>query len=387
MVEGEKIPFWRDQRVLQVIVQVVVVVIVGVAIAFLGNNLVRNLQRLGLSFGFGFLDRPASFGISDTPISYSATEPYVRAILVGILNSLRVMFFGIILTTFLGITVGISRLSSNWLVRQIATVYVEILRNTPLLLQLFFWYFAVFLKLPRVDNPVVFPGSIFLTNRGMDIPWPAGTLQTWLALGFLVLSAVILPILWHKQTQVIVENPQLGRTFGLILTGVAIAFLLVLFFGLDWIHPQLDRNASSIRGGLNLSPEFATLLIGLTFYTAAFIAEVVRGGIQSVEKGQWEAAKALGLKPGLVMRLIIFPQALRVIIPPLTSEYLNLAKNSSLAIAIGYNDIYAISNTVANQTGRSIEMLLIIMGSYLTINLIISLGMNWFNRSVQLKER
>ena len=378
------IPFWRDSRVLRIFGQVVVLAIVIAAIAFLGNNLVNNFRRLNLTFGFDFLSRPASFGIGNPPFSYRPTDPYTRAILVGLINSLRVMFFGIILATIVGVTVGIGRLSDNWLVRQLATVYVEVLRNTPLLLQLFFWYFAVFLKLPRSDNPLVIGGRIFLSNRGLNIPWFASTMQTWLSLAFMVISIILGIVFWRKRIQAI-ERGESDRTWLWLFWINAIAIILVFSFGLDWEIPILTER--SIIGGMSLSPELATLLIGLSIYTAAFIAEVVRAGIQSVSKGQWEAAKALGLKSGAIMQLIIFPQALRVMIPPLTSEFLNLAKNSSLAIAIGYNDIYAIANTISNQTGKSVEMLLIIMFSYLTINLIISAIMNQFNRSVQLKER
>ena len=387
MANPEKIPFWRDTRILQIVGQAIAVVIVVVVLAILGSNLNRNFQQLGLSFGFDFLDRPASFGISDTSISYSPTDPYSRAIVVGLINSLRVMIIGIVFATILGIAVGIGRLSDNWLVRRLTTVYVETIRNTPLLLQLFFWYFAVFLKLPAIDNPLTLPGSIFLTQRGLDLPWFTGTLQSWLTLAFIAISLVLIVFLWRRRTQIMVQQGRSGETLKWLMIALAIAAILAIVFALDWTQPQLNPDNNIITGGLNLSPEFATLLIGLTVYTAAFIAEVVRAGIQSVNLGQWEAARALGLKAGLVMQLVVFPQALRVMIPPLTSEYLNLAKNSSLAIAIGYSDIYAVSNTTSNQTGRSVEMLLIVMASYLTINLAIALLMNWFNRSVQLQER
>ncbi|MGF1477892.1 MAG: amino acid ABC transporter permease [Cyanophyceae cyanobacterium] len=383
----EKIPFWRNQRVLQIVGQAIVVLILIAVVAVLGSNLSRNFRQLGLSFGFGFLDRTASFGISDTVIPYRPTDPYLQALLVGLLNSLRVMILGIILASVLGITVGIGRLSDNWLVERIATVYVETIRNTPLLLQLFFWYFAVFLKLPSIDNAVRFPGPIFLTQRGMDIPWFAATTQTWLSIAVIIASVVLIGFLWQRRTRVMVQQGQSGQTLKLAIIALAVVAVLAIIFGLDWSQPQLNASANTIGGGLNLSPEFATILFGLVIYTAAFIAEVVRAGIQSVNRGQWEAARALGLKSGLVMQLVIFPQALRVMIPPLTSEYLNLAKNSSLAIAVGYADIYAVSNTTSNQTGRSLEMLLIVMSSYLTINLVIALIMNGFNRSAQMKER
>ncbi len=382
--QQEKIPWWRNSIFLSVLGQLVLLAIVIAIIFFLGNNLVNNFQRLGLNFGFNFLSRTASFPIANPIIPYSPTDPYAKAILVGLINSLQVMFFGIIIATIIGITVGIGRLSDNWLVRQLATIYIETLRNTPLLLQLFFWYFVVFLKLPKIDNPVTIGGKLFLTNRGMDIPWFRVTFQTWLALAFLI-SAIILGIVfWQKRIDAIEEGKSTTIWFNLSWLN-AIAALMVFIFVIDWNIPQFD--GKSIIGGVNLSPEFATLLIGLSIYTSAFIAEVVRAGIQSVNQGQWEAARALGLKPSLVMQLVIFPQALRVMIPPLTSEFLNLAKNSSLAVAVGYNDIYSISSTISNQTGKAIEMLLVVMVTYLIINLIISLMMNWLNFSVQIPER
>jgi general L-amino acid transport system permease protein len=377
-----KIPLWHNQRAINVALQVVVILFVISVLIVLGNNLVNNFQQKNIRFGFDFLSSKASFDISDRVIDFRPNDPYIKAILVGLLNSLRVMVVGIILATIIGITVGIGRLADNWLVRQIATVYVEILRNTPLLLQLFFWYSAVFLNLPRIDNPLVLPGSIYLSNRGIDIPWPAGTTSTWLALG-LICGSVILAIIVGRRQIKAEQHGSTAKILQVVLIGIAIAATFALVWGLDWRQPQLDRKASVILGGLNFSPELATLLIGLSVYTAAYIAEVVRAGIQSVSKGQWEAARALGFKPSLVMQLVVFPQALRVMIPPLTSEYLNLAKNSSLAIAIGYSDIYAIANTIFNNTGRSVEMLLIVMVAYLMINSIISLVMNWLNARVQ----
>jgi general L-amino acid transport system permease protein len=272
-------------------------------------------------------------------------------------------------------------------VRQIATIYVELFRNTPLLLQLFFWYSAVFLKFPKIDSPIIIADSIFLSNRGMAIPWPGGNMQTGLSLIFLAVSVVLGAFLWQKRTQVIVRHGVPGKTYSLILILIAIAAFLVLLIGLDWQVPKLNEELGRYEGGLTLYPEFASLLIGLTIYTAAFIAEAVRAGIQSVSQGQWEAAKALGLKPSLVMQLVIFPQALRVIIPPLTSEFLNLAKNSSLASATLYKDVFAVSYTLAEKTGRAVEMMLVVMATYLIINLLVSLLMNNFNRFVQLKER
>ncbi len=385
MSQTKKIPFWRNSRILTIIAQVVILAIVVAIFIFFGNNLANNFRSLGLNFGFEFLTRNASFDIANPPIEFSPTDPYLKAILVGLLNSLQVMFFGIIIATILGITVGISRLSNNWLVRKLATIYVETLRNTPLLLQLFFWYFAVFLKLPRIEDSLSIGNTIYLSNRGMSIPWFIGNLQ--LGFSFIVIITAIISAIffWRKRIKVIEETGDSGQNWLYLIIGSLIIVVAAFFFGIDWNLPQYESN--SITGGINLSPEFATLLIGLSIYTASFIAEVVRAGIQSVSKGQWEAARALGLKPGLVMQLVIFPQALRVMIPPLTSEFLNLAKNSSLAIAIGYNDVYAISNTISNQTGKAVEILLILVSIYLTINLIISLAMNRLNKLVQLKER
>ncbi len=382
--QQEKIPWWRNSILLSVLGQLAFLAIVIAIIFFLGNNLVNNFQHLGLNFGFNFLSRTASFPIANPIIPYSPTDPYAKAILIGLINSLQVMFFGIIIATIIGVTVGIGRLSDNWLVRQLTTIYIETLRNTPLLLQLFFWYFVVFLKLPKIDNPVTIGGKLFLSNRGMHIPWFRLTFQTCLALAFIISAIILGIVLWQKRINVIEEGRSATTWFNLSWLN-AIAALIIFIFVIDWNIPQFD--GESIIGGVNLSPEFATLLIGLSIYTSAFIAEVVRAGIQSVNQGQWEAARALGLKSSLVMQLVIFPQALRVMIPPLTSEFLNLAKNSSLASAIGYKDIYAVSSTISEQASKPVEMLIIVMITYLIINLIISLMMNWLNFSVQIPER
>ncbi|WP_300504430.1 ABC transporter permease subunit [Crocosphaera sp.] len=386
----EKIPFWRDSRIIKVIIQILIISSILLLIIVFGSNLVNNFRQLGLTFGFGFIFDPelnSRFNIGDSPIPYQPTDPYYKAVLVGLLNSLRVMISGIILAFFLGVIIGLGRLSDNWLVQKIATIYVETIRNTPLLLQLFFWYFAVFLKFPKIDNPLILFNSIFLSNQGVYFPFPLANLQTFLAILTLFLGVVIAFLIWRKQTKTIIQQGTTGRIYNIALIMIIIVSILTIFFGLDWQFPSYDSQIKRIEDGLNISPEFATLLTGLTIYTAGFIAEVVRSGIQAVSQGQWEAAKALGLNSSLVMRLVIFPQALRVMIPPLTSEFLNLAKNSSLAVAIGYNDIYAVSNTISNQTGKSIEMLLIVMATYLIFNLIISTFMNSLNRLVQLKEK
>ncbi|MEA5505643.1 ABC transporter permease subunit [Halotia wernerae UHCC 0503] len=306
---NSKPPIWRDNRFWLIATQLIAVFLAVIVVTIIWGNLIRNLQQLGIQFGFDFLKQQASFDIGETIINYNPTDTYGRALWVGLINSLRIAVIGIFLTTIVGITAGIARLSDNWLVRKIALVYVEIFRNTPLLLQLLFWYFAIFLSFPKRENQISLWGFAGLSQNGLELPW------------------------------------------------------------------------------FTLSPEFSALLLGLVFYTGAFIAEIVRGGIQSVPKGQWEAARSLGLKPGLVMRLVIFPQALRVIIPPLTSQYLNLTKNSSLAIAIGYPDIYFVASTTFNQTGKAVEVMLLIMLTYLTLSLTISVVMNLFNRTVQIPDR
>lgn len=304
-----KSSLWRNVRFWRFAGQAIAVVLIIFLFAFLGANLNRNLAQLGIRLGFGFLQSQAGFSIGETLIPYQPSFSYSRALVVGLLNSFVVILTGIGLATLVGVAAGIARLSSNWLVRNLAVLYVETLRNTPLLLQLFFWYFAVFLSLPRADIAQPFLGFL-ISNAGITFPW-----------------------------------------------------------------------------GLQLSPEFSALVLGLSIYTGTFIAEIVRGGIQSVPKGQWEAAKSLGFKPAQMMRLVVFPQALRAIIPPLGNQYLNLAKNSSLAIAVGFPDLYAVSSTTFNQTGRAVEIMLLISVTYLAISLSISLLLNLYNRSVQFVER
>ncbi|MEO0375115.1 MAG: ABC transporter permease subunit [Cyanobacteria bacterium P01_A01_bin.17] len=369
--------------------QAAVVLLVGYGILYFGLNLALNLQRLNLPFGFDFLERQAGFSIGETPIAYQPTDVYARALWVGLLNSLKVMGTGLVLTTVVGITVGIARLSNNWLVRQLALVYVEVLRNTPLLLQLLFWYFAVFLALPNFSDRIQWPGPILLSNQGILIPWLLGNPATGIWGICLLLGSISAIFLWKRQVRQQLEQGHPGQLktwpLGAIALSILVAGIWTQQTPLTLSLPQVTVGKAT--GGLTLSSEFATLLVGLTLYTAAFIAEIVRAGITAVNQGQREAAQALGLKPGTTMRLVIFPQALRVIVPPLTSQYLNLAKNSSLAIAIGFPDIYAVASTTFNQTGRAVEVLLLLMATYLTISLLISLLMNLYNRSIQLVER
>ncbi len=383
--QEQKIPLWRDDRFWRIAGQVIVVIGVIAFFGILGSNLVRNLQQAGIGFSFEFLGNNASFAISESVIPYNPSlDSYSRVLMAGLLNTLRIAISGIILTTIVGIFAGIAQFSDNWLLRKLSVIYIEIVRNTPLLLQLLFWY-AMFLQLPSVEEKFDLAGIIFLSKRGINLPFPASP-QIWLWLAALVVTAIAAFFLWQWRTKIIVEQGQSGQPQLITLWLTVITAILIIVFGFGWQAPQ-SPEPGTIETGLRLSIEFTSLLMGLVFYTGAFIAEIVRAGIQSVPKGQWEAARSLGLKSGLVMRLVVFPQALRVIIPPLNSQYLNLVKNSSLAIAVAYPDLYNVANTTFNQTGRVIQVILIIMITYLLLNLIISLLMNLLNISVQLKER
>lgn len=370
---------WRDVRVLRVAAQVLVVGLVGLLAAFLLRNLLGAMDQRGLSFGFDFLDSTAGFEISETPIRYNATDTYGRAFLVGLLNTLFVSVVGIVLATILGIVVGVARLSRNFLVNRVAAGYVEVMRNTPLLVQLFFLY-AFLLQLPGVRDSVALPGSIYLNQRGLSVPAPvlASTFGAWMI-------SVVLGLALAIGGWMLLRGRARSAALLALVVVPAIGWVVVGEAPLGVDVPVLER--FNFAGGLSLSSAFTALLVGLVLYTAAFIGEVVRGGIQAVRRGQIEAARALGLSEGHILRLIVFPQALRVIVPPLTSQYLNLAKNSSLAIAIGYPDLFSVSTTMANQTGQPVSVIVMVMGTYLSISLVTSLFMNIYNRRVQVLER
>lgn len=382
---------FRDDRFWKIAGQAIAVICVIAFILSLESNLAINLRQLGIQLGFDFLGSQASFDIGESLIPYDPSSSFIQAILVGFINSLRIMILGIIFATLVGLIVGIARLSENWLVRNLATIYVEILRNTPLLLQLLFWYSAVFIALPKLEGNTQLSGPIYWTNRGIAIPWLTANSSTglWLILCTGGILAAIFLGQWRTRLQI--ERGEIGRPWLWAGGAIAISILLASIltqnppFNLDF--PRIT-SSFQIEGGLKLTPEFSALLTGLTLYTASFIAEIVRAGIQAVPKGQWEAGKALGLQPGVLMRLVILPQALRVIVPPLTSQYLNLMKNSSLAVATGYPDLYfVVASPMLSQTGRAVEAMAIIMVTYLSLSLIISLAMNLYNKTVQLKER
>ena len=368
----------------------IIAVIAVVALGwFLFQNTQANLEKRGIISGFAFLNNSAGFGIAQHLIDYSESDSYGRVFLIGLLNTLLVSFIGIVLASILGFALGVARLSPNWLISKLATVYIEIFRNIPPLLQILFWYFAVFLALPGPRQSLDVGETFFLNSRGLYMPAPSPSES--FGLFTLVLLATIVGIIalgrWAKQ-----RREATGMIFPLLWTSLALIVvvpgLTVLVAGnpLVWSVPELT--GFNFRGGWVMIPELMALTLALTIYTAAFIAENVRSGIMAVSHGQTEAARSLGLRSGVTLRLVIIPQALRVIIPPLTSQYLNLTKNSSLAAGIGYPDMVSLfAGTVLNQTGQAIEVIAITMSVYLAISISISLLMNWYNKRIALTER
>ena len=355
----------------------------------LWDNLQTNLSSRGITTGFGFLDTESGFGIVSHLIEYSESSSYGRAFLVGLLNTLLVSFIGIILATLLGLIVGVARLSSNWLVSRMALAYVEIIRNIPLLLQIFFWYFVVLRSLPSPRQSINWWDAIFLNNRGVYIPSPLPedgfSLVGWIFGAALLLSIVLFRWAKKRQYQTGKIFPRWRVTMGMVV-GLPLLFYFIQGAPLGWELPAL--RGFNFQGGLVMIPEFMALLLALSIYTASYIAEIVRSGIQAVNRGQSEAALSLGLSYGQTLRLVVLPQAVRVIIPPLTNQYLNLLKNSSLAAAIAYPDLVSVfAGTVLNQTGQAVEVIGITMGVYLLISLSISLFMNWYNHKMKLVER
>ncbi len=377
--------FLGNPTLRSIVYQTVLCVIVALLAWAAISNAIENLARARIATGFGFWGTTAGFDISQTLIDYSAnSSTYGRAFWVGLLNTLLVGVLGIIGATILGFLIGIARLSSNWLAAKVAAGYVELIRNVPLLLQLLFWYNAVLKALPDTRDSYVVAGSIYLNNRGLVLPhvtWQDGIAVPMVALAGGIAAAVIYRF-WARRRQMRTGQPMpvLGIALALIVLPLA-AVLLVKGVPVSFEFPQ--RGRFNIVGGTEVLPEFAALLFGLIVYTAAFIAEVVRAGIQAVPTGQIEAAHALGLRPNLALRLIVLPQAMRVIIPPLTSQYLNLVKNSSLAVAIGYPDLVQVfTGTVLNQTGQAVEVVALTMAVYLAISLVTSLAMNLYNRMI-----
>ncbi|HEX6441256.1 MAG TPA: amino acid ABC transporter permease [Stellaceae bacterium] len=381
-------PPWNDPKVRGIAYQML---FVGVVVAlgwFLVHNTLTNLQRQNIASGFGFLDREAAFSIGEALIPYSPADTYFRAFLVGLTNTLYVAALGIVLATILGTVMGLARLSSNWLIRKLAQVYVETFRNIPLLLQLFFWWGLLRGTAPAPRQAWQPLPDVFVSNRGVVFPVPEpSSAYPWMFLAFAVGVAASWAIWqWARRRQA-----RTGRQFptGWAGLGLIVGLPLIVFLGFG-APLRMDVPALkgfNFSGGTAVSPEFAALLLGLVIYSGSFIAEIVRAGILAVSWGQSEAAMALGLTNGQRMRLVVLPQALRVIVPPMTSQYLGITKNSSLAVAIGYPDLVSIANTTMNQTGQAIEGISMIMAVYLAISLLISLFMNLYNRAVALVER
>ena len=355
---------------------------------YLISNTLSNLEKQSIATGIGFLQEEAAFEIGESPIAYSAADTYGRALFVGFLNTLIVSFVGIILTIILGTFIGIARLSSNWLVSKLAAIYIEVFQDIPVLLQLFFWYAFFYNILPGPRQAWHPFAGVFLSNRGLafGIPHPH-PVYNYMAIATIIGCMVIYIVRrWARLRQ-----SRTGKIFPVFRVSLAVFFIFPIITWLIGGAPSAMNvpilKGFNFQGGWNISPEFTALLLGLILYTAAFVAEVVRAGIQSVSKGQTEAALSLGLKPGLVLNLVVLPQALRVIIPPLTSQMLNLTKNSSLAVAIGYPDFVSVAGTTINQTGQAIEGVALMMIVYLSLSLITSAFMNWYNKKMKLVER
>ncbi len=386
--------FLYDPKVRGIFYQIVLVAAVVFLFYVAATNAIENLQRAKIASGFGFLNNTAGFDVSQALIQFSAAgSTYGDAFIVGLLNTLIVSAIGIFFTTILGFVIGIARLSKNWVVAKVAMVYVEVLRNIPVLVQLLFWYIAVLGSLPQPRNSLEMGAGFYLNARGLFMARPIYAPNMWILITAFVIGLVgaFLYRRWARQQQ-----EQTGRqspvgkvTLALVLGLPLLTWIVLALAGVNPISFELPRKGTfNLTGGMQILPEFVALLLGLVTYTAAFIAEVVRAGILAVSKGQTEAAGSLGLKPGQILRLVVIPQAMRVIVPPLTSQYLNLTKNSSLAVAIGYPDLGQVfMGTVLNQTGQAIEVVVITMGVYLTISLITSFIMNIYNRRVAIVER
>ena len=380
---------WRHEESRAVVMQILVIFAVFGSFGWLISNLVTNFAALNKNFGFDFLSQPAGYDINQTLIEYTNRSSHFRAALVGLLNTFMVAIFGIILATIMGVILGIIRLSNNWLARNVTYWYIEFTRNVPILLYVLLWHGIIINTLPHPKKAMSLGDVSFLTNRGFYVPEPIAEVGIS-ALYLAIVAAIVFVVFFTRYAKKL--QSETGRQLPVfwVNLGVLIIVPLIAFLAagspISFEYPVLK--GFNFKGGMHLLPEFVALTFALAIYTAAFIAENVRAGILAIHKGQREAAEALGLRPGRVMSLVILPQARRVIIPPLTSQYLNLTKNSSLAIAIGYMDLVAtLGGITLNQTGREIETMLMVMGMYLAISLAISMGMNWYNSSVKLVDR
>ena len=380
---------YHDPRYRALFYQAVLLAVVAWGGYSIFSNTTDNLARQGIASGFGFMSQPSGFGIVSHLIPYDEDSSYGSVFLVGLLNTLLLATLGIVLSTIMGLVIGVARLSRNWLVSRLAAVYVETFRNIPLLLQIFFWYFAVLRNLPGPRQSLIFGDILTLNNRGLYFPTPTIESGAGLVFTAFVVAAVVASLIWIWAGRRLRDT---GQTFPALSFGLGLVVILPTFSivaggaSISWDWPAL--RGFNYRGGAVMIPEFVAMLVALTAYTTAYIAEIIRAGIISVDRGQREAALSLGLRPGQTLRLVVLPLAMRVIIPPLTSQYLNLIKNSSLAAAIAYPELVAVfAGTVLNQTGQAVEVIALTMTVYLTISLIISLLMNWYNARLALVER
>lgn len=385
---ARSVPLWRNPDARAIAFQAIAIVGIILLAVYLVSTTLTNLEQRGIRSGFGFLDNEAGFRIGETLIPYRASDSYAHAFLVGVINTVYVSMLGIVLATIIGVVVGISRLSHNWLIARLASAFVETVRNIPLLLQLFFWYAAITSLLPAVSDAVIVLPGFFLSKSGLMFPvLDFGIVLAFMGVALVLgVAAAVGYSKWAKKRQ-----DRTGEQSPVFLVGAALIIgLPILAWLLGGAPTSVDipeKGRFTYTGGSSVTPEFLALLLGLTIYTSGFIAEIVRSGILAVPWGQTEAASAIGLSRGRVLRLVVLPQALRVIVPPLTSQYLNLTKNSSLAVAIGYPDLVSVANTSLNQTGQAIECISIMMAIYLTLSLSTSAFMNWYNRRVALVER
>ncbi len=388
-LKPSKPPIWNDPKYRALFFQLLLMFGVGYFIYSIVQNTLNNMEARGISTGFAFMSEKSGFDILQTLIPFNSDSTYGRTFVVGILNTFLVSALGIFLATILGFLIGVARLSNNWLLSKIATVYIETFRNIPLLIQIFFWYIVVLRAMPSARDSLSLFDSFFLNVRGLYLPAPVtenGFIYT--AITFLIaLIAVFIVRRWAKKRQAETgqQAPVLLISLGLLILAPLFVFVIT-GSPLTWDVPALK--GFNFKGGITIIPELFALLIALTIYTAAFIAEIVRSGIKAVNHGQTEAALSVGLKPSQSLRLVVIPQAMRVIIPPMTSQYLNLLKNSSLATAIGYPDLVSVfMGTTLNQTGQAVEIIMMTMAVYLILSLLISLFMNWYNAKMALTER
>jgi general L-amino acid transport system permease protein len=385
---GSSIPFYRDERIIQAFAQIVSAVLIIGFLIWAILNFFNAAEARNMTLTFGFLEEAAGFPISNPPIEYEPSMTFGRAFMAGLVNTLLVSGTGIVLATIMGPLIALARLSSNWLLSRLALVFIEFHRNIPLLVLLFIWYFVGFSQLPLVRESIEWPGPIYINKRGIYITWPRLT-ESGTPFAITLVLGIILALIAYSILRRRRELTGQETYIGWVTLGILVIFPVTGWF-ISGTPFQLDTpvlEGFNFQGGLRLTPEFSALFLGLSFYTAAFIAEVVRAGIQAVDKGQIEAARAVGLSTTQVLSLVVMPQALRVIIPPMISQYLNLTKNSSLALAIGFQEVFSVGKIAINQAGRAVPVFALVMITYLSLSLLTSLVLNLYNRRIQFVKR